>query len=265
MEDKNLLLRVSISVIVIALTIWFNAFATDCKTKKECEYIEKHKKQIETVENKYKHLENNKANVNINKLLPDKETLKGLYNKYKGLTKNRADVSKYEEFGKAINWNALLNMYGSNWLEMNKNLQEKLKPQKKKQIIFYLFSTTVPKQTIVNVLKSAKKYKYIEVIPVIRGLNRKEKKPVEKYIWAYMNDINNKVGGNITVKINPIIFIKAEVNLVPAFVLANCPVYYGIIRSRECNYKAVIYGDTSLDFVLERFKEAGYLQDEKMD
>jgi len=142
---------------------------------------------------------------------------------------------------------------------MNKNLQEKLKPQKKKQIIFYLFSTTVPKQTIVNVLKSAKKYENVEVIPVIRGLNRKGKKPVERYIWEYISDINEKVGGGIRVKINPIIFSKSEVNFVPAFVLADCPIYFGIIRSKECDYKAVVYGDIAFDFAIEKFKEEEYL------
>jgi len=253
-----LLFRISIPV--IALGIWFNASA-DCKTEKECEYIQKHKNQIEAVEDKYKHLENNKAKVDFNKLLPDKETLKETHDKYNSLTENKADVSKYQDLGRNINWQALFDVYGSNWLEMNekiKNVMEVGENKRKKNLIFYLFSTTVPKQTIVNVFESARKYEDLQLHGVIRGLNRKGKKPVEKYIWNFINDINEKVGGNITVKINPVIFRKAEVNLVPAFVLAECDYRpYGIIRSNECEYMAVIYGDISLEFVVEKFKEAG--------
>ena len=253
-----MLFRLSISI--IALLISLEVHALECKTKEECKYINKHKNQIKKVENKYRKLKNNKANIDFHNLLPDKETLKKTYNKYKSLTENKTDVSKYKNLGKTINWQALFSIYGSNWLEMTEKVKSiaNTNPQKKRNLVFYLFSTTVPKQTIINVFKSAKKYKNLELYGIIRGLNRKGKKPVEKYIWSFINDINEKSGGGITVKINPIIFRKAKVNLVPAFVLADCPTYYGIIRSKECQYKAVIYGDTSLDFAIEKFKEAGY-------
>ncbi|RMD45798.1 MAG: hypothetical protein D6831_02895 [Aquificota bacterium] len=251
-----MLFRISVSIV---LGICITAFGYECKTEKECKFLKKNSSKIESVKKEYKHLKENKNKVQLDKskLIPNKKILKKA-EKYKSLENNKVDVSKYEDMGKAVNWNALLKMYGGNWLEMNKNIRSFVNENDKKKVfIFYLFSTTVPKKTIVNVIKSAKKYKDIKVIPVIRGLNRKGKKPVEKYIWAFMNDINSKVGGGIRVKINPIIFRKAKVNLVPAFVLADCPILGGIIRSKECDYKAVIFGDTSLDFAIEKFKEAG--------
>ena len=56
----------------------------------------------------------------------------------------------------------------------------------------------------------------------------------------------------IRVKINPLIFRGVGAKVVPAFVLANCDVISGVLRSKTCVYEKVIYGDVSLKFALEK-------------
>lgn len=218
--------------------------------------MKENKNNINSVKEKYEGI-NKPIKLDEGKLTANEETLKRA-KKYEYLKDNIRDVSKYGNIGQG--WKKVLEMFGSNYLEMAKNLNISGEIKKKKYI-FYLISTTVPENTIVNVLNQSKKLKGIEVIPVLRGVNRKGKRPVEKFIWNYVNEINEKIGGGIRVKINPIIFEKVDAKFVPAFVLADCPAYEGIIRSKECDYKAVLYGDTSLDFAVEKFKEEGYLDE----
>jgi len=255
MESKNLLYGLSSAIIGIALL--FSIANADCKTKEECDYIQKNEKTINSVEEHYKELEKRKINVDTNKLLPSEEQMKQA-EKYKDLTKNQKDVSKYQELGNKIDWDKITKIYGSNYLEMQMKINQMLQSKnEKKQVVFYLISTSMPKETIINVIQTAKK-ENVELYPVLRGLNRKGYKPVERFIFEWVNDLNNQIGGGIRVKVNPIIFNEVQANVVPAFVLADCPErYFGIIRSKSCQFKAVLYGDVSLDFAIERFKEAG--------
>jgi len=87
--------------------IWLNAFAVECKTERECEFLQKNKKQIEAVKERYKHLEENRQTMDKKELLPDERKMKEVYEKYKGFTENTANMSKYQDLGKNINWQAL--------------------------------------------------------------------------------------------------------------------------------------------------------------
>lgn len=234
-----MLFRFSISLI---FGICISAFAL---TDKEKEYIEKNKANIQEVEEKFGGLKEKKQKVNEEMLMVKPENLKEV-EKYKNLKENKADVSKYKELGKNINLKLLENIYGKNWLDIRLKLEGN---PEKKNLIFYLFSTSVPIQTVKNVFLASQKYKDLEFYGVLRGINKKT--------WKYLNSMD-KAMNNMTVKVNPLIFRAVDAKVVPAFVIAECPNRpYGIIRSKYCKFKAVLYGDVSLDFAIEKFKEEG--------
>lgn len=226
MENKDMLHWISISLIIVFSFAF--AFAI---TDKEKEYIEKNQSTIESVKSKYEGL----------KMPKDIDV-----EKYKELEKNKSDIEKYKAFGN-VDLKALEGLFkNKNWLDYNLEL----KSDEKKNLIFYLFSTSVPSQTVKNVFLASKKYKTLEFYGVIRGISKKT--------WEYLQSLDEKAIEDISIKINPNIFRYAEVKVVPAFVLAECndrPM--GIIRSSSCSFKAVIYGDVSLDFAIEKFKERG--------
>jgi len=234
-----LLFRISISLI---FGICVSAFAL---TDEEQKYVEENKTNIQEVEKNFKELTEKKQKVDEEMLMVKPENLKEV-EKFKSLTENKADVSEYKKLGENVNLKLLENIYGKNWLDIRLKLEGK---PEKKNLIFYLFSTSVPMQTVKNVFLASQKYENLEFYGVLRGISKKT--------WKYLNSLD-KAMNNMTVKVNPLIFKAVNAEVVPAFVIAECPERpYGIIRSKSCKFKAVLYGDVSLDFAVEKFKEEG--------
>ena len=240
MEDKNLLFRISVSLI---FGICISALAL---TDEEKKYVEENKTNIQKVKKKFGGLKEKKQKVDEEMLMPKADNLKEVEEKFRSLKENKADVSKYKKLGENINLKLLENIYGKNWLDIRLKLEGN---PEKKNLIFYLFSTSVPMQTVKNVFLASQKYKNLEFYGVLRGINKKT--------WKYLNSMD-KAMNNMTIKVNPLIFKAVDAKVVPAFVIAECPNRpYGVIRSKYCKFKAVLYGDVSLDFAIEKFKEEG--------
>ncbi|ACO04995.1 hypothetical protein PERMA_A0022 (plasmid) [Persephonella marina EX-H1] len=234
-----MLFRISISLI---FGICVSAFAL---TDEEQKYVEENKTNIQEVEKNFKELTEKKQKVDEEMLMVKPENLKEV-GKFKSLTENKADVSEYKKLGENVNLKLLENIYGKNWLDIRLKLEGK---PEKKNLIFYLFSTSVPMQTVKNVFLASQKYENLEFYGVLRGISKKT--------WKYLNSLDEAMN-NMTVKVNPLIFKAVDAEVVPAFVIAECPERpYGIIRSKSCKFKAVLYGDVSLDFAVEKFKEEG--------
>ncbi len=181
-------------------------------------------------------------------LLPKRETLLEVEKNYSRLRKGRnvekfkkltqsRDITEFERFIDSFNLDKLSKDW---WLKAYKRTENR-----EKEFLFYLFSSSVPDETVRNVL--SQRYLIppeIGFYPVLRGI------PSIDYLKK-MKEWKELAG--VKVKINPIIFKKAGVEVVPAFVLAKCKVIGGILRSKTCVFQKVLYGDVSLQFALEKF------------
>lgn len=245
MEDKDMLRRFSVSLIVLFTAGY--VYGYQCKTDRECEYVNSNRSAIEQVEKEYRDLSNRRA------------TGKQIEEMEKKLVKP-SDVSGFEKMKDRVDLDSLFKMFK---VDSSGNIDfSALKTSKgeKERILFFLFSLSVPEQTVENVFSAAKDITEKEKVyfyGVLRGLNRKGSRPVEARIWAYLSRVNEKAGGDIRVKVNPEMFKALKVNFVPAYVLADCPVTAGIIRSKGCEYRGILYGDVSPYFAVEKFKERG--------
>ncbi|MDQ7082108.1 MAG: TrbC family F-type conjugative pilus assembly protein [Aquificota bacterium] len=110
----------------------------------------------------------------------------------------------------------------------------------KEKVIFYLFSRSVPHATVDNVFRQAKSLKGWKFYGVIRGIDRE--------ILSYIASLKNFK--YVSVKVNPLIFEKVGAEVVPAFVFAECKMIMGILRTKNCEFNAVLYGDVSLKWAL---------------
>jgi len=226
-------------MIGLFLGITLMACSVDGKCKEE-EFLKQNKEKIEKVKREFDWLREGKKKVSdFERLLPDSKKIEEVKNKYGSLEHfDEALTKRFEE--------ALLTKEGQKriWrMFFKRNLPE----SGKVEVIFYLFSRSVPKQTVENVFKSAEKLTDYEFYGVVRGIDGKT--------LSYLASIESFKKGKITVKINPLIFERVGAEVVPAFVFAECKKEFGILRTRNCDFKAVLFGDTSLDFAIEKYKE----------
>lgn len=179
-------------------------------------------------------------------LLPSKETVRSVEEKFSSLKNSSADISDFEKFVDNESFTQVLKKFGSLsslkenwWLKAYREKQGR-----RRKVLFYLFSSTVPDRSVRNVLSQVKYLpRGLDFFPVLRGI------PSLDYLRK-MKTWKEMVG--IRVKINPLIFRDVGAKVVPAFVLANCDVISGVLRSKTCVYEKVIYGDVSLRFALEK-------------
>lgn len=113
--------------------------------------------------------------------------------------------------------------------------------------IFYLFSQSVPDVTVNSVFDQAKKLVKEDIVfyGVVRGVDG-DRKILDKF--------RNLRSKGIRLKINPLIFRGVGAEVVPAFVYAVCP-EKNSFRSRDCDYRLVVYGDMTLAGALEKLSQ----------
>ena len=223
-------------MIGILLGIFLQACSVDGKCE-EKKFIEQNREKIEKVRREFEWLKNQKREIEIK---IDERKIEEVKKRFEKLKK--VDEKLIEKFK-----DALLTSQGQQrvWeLFFSKPIK---KEKEKKKVIFYLFSRSVPSSTVENVFESAKKLKDYEFYGVLMGIDKKT--------LSYLSRIEPFREGKITVKINPLIFEKVGAKVVPAFVLADCKKEFGILRTRSCEFKAVMFGDTSLEFFLKKLKE----------
>jgi hypothetical protein len=220
MEDKGLLFRVSISLIFFLFLLFNGTLAGDAGDPRV------------------------KSDQKYEKFLPSKEEIEEVKKKFSSLNKP-ADVSDFEKFTKGDlsvveKFGKLASLEKDWWLKLYANRQKR-----KKLVVFYLFSSSVPESSVRNILSQAGLVPTkVAFYPVLRGIPSLD----------YLEKMRNwKEIAGITVKINPLIFRGVGAKVVPAYVLAECDVVAGVLRSKTCTYLKVLYGDVSLKFALEKF------------
>lgn len=183
------------------------------------------------------------AELNTTKLLPTNFQMENVRQRYSEL--NKTDAKNIKQFEKLNTFKDVEKIQALFKQQRIANYGEIQAADSKKtsQIIFYLFSKTVPDETVKNIFKAAKKLpnKY-DFYGVLRGLDKDGLKKMETW---------HEIDG-VTVKINPIIFDEAQVNTVPAVVYAECKTTAPILRTGSCAFKKVLFGDVSLEFALEK-------------
>ena len=206
----------------------------------EREFLKQNKEKIEQVKKDFQWLKEKQKDVSdFEKLIPSRQKIEEVRNKYEDLA--RFDENLIRQFE-----GALLTKEGQKRIwEMF--FKKDLPSSQKVKVIFYLFSRSVPRATVENVFKSAEKLTDYRFYGVLQGIDKKT--------ISYLASIESFKKGKITVKINPLIFEKAGTSVVPVFVLAECRENFGILRTKNCSFKAVLYGDVSLEFALKKFKE----------
>ncbi len=118
-------------------------------------------------------------------------------------------------------------------------------PERQKYL-FFLFSKSVPDSAIESVFAQAQKLQGINFYGVLRGVDAKRE------VLTKIQGI--KDFGEITVKVNPLIFRNVSAETVPAFVYALCATPQ-MFRSGDCEYRMILYGDLTLMGVLEKMAD----------
>ncbi len=116
----------------------------------------------------------------------------------------------------------------------------------RQKYLFFLFSKSVPDSAIESVFAQAQKLKGINFYGVLRGVDR------NREVLTKIQGIKNF--GEITVKVNPLIFRHVNAEAVPAFVYAQCAAPQ-MFRSGDCEYRMILYGDLSLIGALEKMAD----------
>lgn len=117
----------------------------------------------------------------------------------------------------------------------------------KKPQLVYLYSDSVPKTTVENVFKQAKKIKSIEFTGCMRGFVGNTSKDLKKFIQKQVE--KGKID-NIEVRLDPFFFRDLNVKQVPALVYSRCTE-----QPVKCDYDYIIYGDSRLDYLVEKIYE----------
>jgi type-F conjugative transfer system pilin assembly protein TrbC len=134
-------------------------------------------------------------------------------------------------------------------LEQTKHFQEHYKKygRYKKPQLVYLYSDSVPKTTIENIFKQAKKIKSIEFTGCLRGFIGNTAKDLKTFIQKQVE--KGKID-NIEVRLDPFFFRDLNVKQVPALVYSRCTE-----QPVKCDYDYIIYGDSRLDYLVEKIYE----------
>jgi hypothetical protein len=174
------------------------------------------------------------------------------------------DVSAFQHLNKPVSaidqMNAMKNIYqGNDFLtseEFNKvaNIITQIKQMKKngrQEYILYFTSTSVPDNTLFNVLFS---------VGILRdnGININAKhyftgfpENFKEYMFALEDKVQNKskeeiikIKENFFLKIDPRMFYHLKIKEVPAIALAECDTENPVVE--KCDFKYLIRGDVSL-------------------
>ncbi len=196
------------------------------------------KEQVERVIRDFEKFKKRKIQIDTRNLLPSEDKIREVKERYKHLGEfNSQEIDRLRD--------ALLTSTGQQrvWEMFFKEPLPKVSNSKEK-VIFYLFSRSVPATTVDNVFQQAISLRGWKFYGVIRG--------IDKEILSYITSLRNF--RHITVKVNPLIFEGVGAQVVPAFVFAECRTVMGVLRTKDCEFKAVLYGDVSLRWALEKYE-----------
>lgn len=120
--------------------------------------------------------------------------------------------------------------------------------QIKNPVLFYLYSESVPDQTLKNIFRDAKKIKTIPFYGVVRGFSGEGDDALKNYI---QKQVNRTEAEEIETKMDPYVFRELNTKKVPALAYGACtntPV--------KCEYYAIIYGDSELEYMVSQIAKA---------
>ncbi|WP_456469986.1 TrbC family F-type conjugative pilus assembly protein [Caminibacter sp.] len=170
------------------------------------------------------------------------ESAKKYYSKKEGYI-----LKKREE---NVNYNASLNLYRkyfSNDTYTIENYPKTLNTKylfKRRMVLFYLFTTNMPKETYLNVFKQAEIIKdKLPVIGVLRGMDLSTKRRLDnafKNVKVYFNG-----------RVNPFIFRDLGIKKAPVFIVANCQVK-PYLKYKSCKFLYRFDGDVTLSYALSK-------------
>ena len=137
-----------------------------------------------------------------------------------------------------------------NVLKQMKRFQNEYKKngRRKQPQLIYLYSDSMPANTLRNIFKDAKKIKSIKFTGCVRGFIGETSADWKKYM---KRQVKKAKIDNIPVKMDSILFKKLKVNRVPALVYAKCTSY-----PTKCDYEYIIYGDSRLSYLVEQIYNA---------
>lgn len=170
----------------------------------------------------------------------------------KTLQKYKTQINSIEEFinknEETPNYNVSINLYRKyfkNDTYTINNLSKVNNPKylfKRQTVLFYLFTTNMPKEAYLNVFRQAELIKnQLPVIGVLRGMNLKTKEILDN---AFRGTYVHMQG-----RVNPFIFRDLGIKKAPVFIVANCQVK-PYLRYRSCKFLYRFDGDVSLAYAL---------------
>jgi hypothetical protein len=152
-----------------------------------------------------------------------------------------------------INYNESLNLYRKYFSNDTYTIENYPKAFNKKYlfqrktILFYLFTTNMPKEAYLNVFREAEKIKdKLPVIGILRGMDLKTKDKLDKAFKDKKISFNGRV--------NPFIFRDLGIKKAPVFIVANCQVK-PYLKYKSCKFLYRFDGDVSLSYALTKIGE----------
>jgi len=152
-----------------------------------------------------------------------------------------------------VNYNTSLNLYkkyfsnDSFTIENYPKVLNKKIAFQRKTILFYLFTTNMPKEAYLNVFKQAELIKNkLPVIGVLRGMDLKTK--------AKLDDAFRGTKIKFEGRVNPFFFRDLGIKKAPVFLIANCQVK-PYLRYKSCKFLYRFDGDVSLAYALTQIGE----------
>ena len=151
------------------------------------------------------------------------------------------------------NYNTSLNLYKqyfSNDTYTIDNINKVLNKKylfKRKTILFYFFTTNMPKKDYLNVFRQAELIKdKLPVIGVLRGMNLETKEKLDNAFKGTKIRFNGRV--------NPFIFRDLAIKKAPVFIVANCQVK-PYLKYKSCKFLYRFDGDVTLSYALTKIGE----------
>lgn len=120
--------------------------------------------------------------------------------------------------------------------------------QTKNAALFYLYSDSMPDQTLKNIFRDAKRIKAIPFYGVVRGFTGEGKEALKSYM---QKQINKTEADDIETKMDPYVFRELKAQKVPALAYGACTT-----QPVKCDYYAIIYGDAELEYMVSQIARA---------
>jgi len=122
---------------------------------------------------------------------------------------------------------------------------------KRREFIFYLTSTTVPKEAILNIALQTGILRHNGVDIMFKSFFQGFPNDFKDYLFSIRDSLKEKpfeikkyIGDNLNIKVNPYFFDKFKIKKAPVILLAECRGINPILKN--CKVKYLLHGDVSL-------------------